>query len=922
MLRIVAAQLRYRAGRSLALLIGIVAAVTSFTVLTGTTRVSRLEVVGAVERNFRNAYDILVRPQGARTDLEAERGLVRRNFLSSLGGGISLDEYEAVRDVPGVEVAAPIAVLGYQGHGVDVPVPLDAHLDASAPRQVFRITSALETEGGLTRVPGEVHYAYVTTGRLDERVEPSRHRPGGNWLQPVETLPDGRQVPVCPELRVPEAVFDRSGAVFGCYSPNDARERPEGLVHGEPRVRWPVSFVLAAVDPEQEARLAGLEGAVVEGRYLRPGDGPREGTTAGGTIQTRTIPVLVSSDLLVDERLEVVVERLPPEAAAEVIAGRDPSELERALAAAPGAEIDRFAVDTSYAHGQVLDRMQALEGSEVVYRLPARWAAGPVDYEAAGDGLSPRAVDLPEDAWVGADGDPFAGLDVPWAAEDTGFRPVERHAPPPPDPSGDEVVPTVTPVGRFDPARLPAWSGLSALPLEAYAPPAVEGWDARSQRLLGGAALHPSTSPAGYLAPPPLMLTTLSSLDVLADPDLFSGADAARPISAIRVRVAGVAGPDAESRERIRLAAEEIAARTGLDVDITIGSSPTPVRIDLPGGRFGRPDLSLREAWVDKGVAVAILEAADRKSVVLFGLILVVCSLTLANAAAAAVRARRTELGVLACVGWSPGALYRAMLGEILVIGVAAGAVAALLSPAVAAAVDVDVPASRAAVAMAAAIVLALVAGAWPAWRAARSEPAAAVRPPVAAAHRTGQPSGVAGLAATNLRRVPGRTVLGALSLALGTCALTLVLAATFAFREALVGTLLGEAISVRIRAADQVAAAAVLALGALAVADVLYLGVRERAPELAVLRAMGWTDDHVARLVMWEGALLGLAGSVAGAAAGVAGAAAFAGGVTGVLWLVAAGSIVAGTGLAAVAALGPARLSRRAPLGAALVEE
>ncbi|HET9612347.1 MAG TPA: FtsX-like permease family protein, partial [Acidimicrobiales bacterium] len=94
--------------------------------------------------------------------------------------------------------------------------------------------------------------------------------------------------------------------------------------------------------------------------------------------------------------------------------------------------------------------------------------------------------------------------------------------------------------------------------------------------------------------------------------------------------------------------------------------------------------------------------------------------MSLANAAAAAVRSRQTELGVLACVGWSPGALYPAILGEVLVVGVVAGALAALLAPVAAAAVDVDVPASRAGLAVAAALVLALLAGSGPALRASR----------------------------------------------------------------------------------------------------------------------------------------------------------------------------------------------------------
>jgi hypothetical protein len=56
--------------------------------------------------------------------------------------------------------------------------------------------------------------------------------------------------------------------------------------------------------------------------------------------------------------------------------------------------------------------------------------------------------------------------------------------------------------------------------------------------------------------------------------------------------------------------------------------------------------------------------------------------------------------------------------------------------------------------------------------------------------------------------------------------------AVTFAFRGVIVGSLLGDAVAVQVRGVDYVAAIATIALCVLAVADVMFLNVRDaRSP-------------------------------------------------------------------------------------------
>jgi ABC-type antimicrobial peptide transport system permease subunit len=151
---------------------------------------------------------------------------------------------------------------------------------------------------------------------------------------------------------------------------------------------------------------------------------------------------------------------------------------------------------------------------------------------------------------------------------------------------------------------------------------------------------------------------------------------------------------------------------------------------------------------------------------------------------------------------------------------------------------------------------------------------------------------------------------------------LTLLVAVTLAFRGAVVGTLLGNVVTVQVRAVDYVAVAATVALGVLAVADAVVVSITERAAELATIRAFGWPEPVLHRLVITEGALTGLAGSVAGALLGLIAAAVFAGQLPPLLFAAAGAAVVAGILVTSLAALLPAQLLHRLPAAQLLAEE
>jgi putative ABC transport system permease protein len=259
--RLAWSQLRFRTARTVALLAGMLLAATAFTVLTGASRTSQLRTIGTVSAHFRPAYDILVRPKGSRTALEDETGTVQPDFLSGIYGGISMAQYHRIQQIAGVQVAAPIAMVGYTMIRAAIPVFLPAADDARAGRQLYRYTTTWVSDGGTTRVAQPPSYLYVTPNRL-----------GLNGAgETYEVLPGGSKVTVCPQ---PDAL---PGSPFGVAAQSDKEcwSQVNGTAgaftlsqpaHGAfAVVDWSFPMLIAAVDPAAEAKLDGLNLAVSPG---------------------------------------------------------------------------------------------------------------------------------------------------------------------------------------------------------------------------------------------------------------------------------------------------------------------------------------------------------------------------------------------------------------------------------------------------------------------------------------------------------------------------------------------------------------------------------------------------------------------------------------------------------------------------------
>lgn len=420
-------------------------------------------------------------------------------------------------------------------------------------------------------------------------------------------------------------------------------------------------------------------------------------------------------------------------------------------------------------------------------------------------------------------------------------------------------------IGSFDIEELPPLAEqLAYVPLETYYPPLVTlRYDEDGTPVESPIEVHPTLNPEGYIQGPPLLLTTLEAAE------LFNAVD---PISAVRVRVGGIDRYSPEAQARIKAIAAEIAARTGLQVDVVVGSSPRRVLVHIPGYEDIPPLGYVEEQWIQKGANLTIGRQVKRSNLLLFGVMLLACSLYILNTTLMSVLGRRREVALQKALGWRSSTVFSTLLVEAALVGLFAGVLGLLLALGLAALLGLQLPLLNAALILPVGLGLCLLGTAIPALVAART-------PPVVGMER-GEVTGGAwppgrlwlgGYVLRGLWRRRARLWLALAAMAVAGGLVTLFGVAVLGMRGYLTGTLLGEYLLLHIGGYHYGMAAVVLGVAALAVADALIEEVVARRREIGVLKAVGWRDRQVAGLFVREGLLLGLAGGVLGLVIGLA---------------------------------------------------
>ncbi|MGH7721413.1 MAG: FtsX-like permease family protein [Candidatus Dormibacteria bacterium] len=794
---------------------GLLTSTVGFILLASTSQTAAAALRGDAEKQWPSPFDLLVRPASAVTGLEKSQGLVRPNYLSGLVGGITIDQLLRIRRIPGVQVAAPIAVVGFvnwpAGRALDLSRQVAGHAIS-----VFRISQNAIGDAGLSHFPTSTRYLVVASdGRLQTAL-------GG-----------------VTQLHIGAVTVECTGAV-DCVGGGTAGGSP---ANATTFVSFNEPVLLAGVDPVAEAALSGAAGCVRTGRYLRAGDSPQLAATA-----VPVVPVLASATSFIDETVSVHVD-----------AASQPQTV--LTGAAPSSLRTWSPVSTQSNTADQLFAGFLSQGLGSYYNTGPITVPGPVSYgTVAGAHLAAHSVPPDLSVFTGAFGrDPS----VPPEARDTWLRHISLHQFINSGGANAQGQSTLQPpnrwqvVGRFDPQCFTGSSTSGAL--AGFAPATVTMGD--------GVRLGATRSVAGYVNPPPALLTTLAGAAYFADPARFAGGPGAALISAIRIRVAGVQQPGPLSEARLARVAAAVHAATGLAVDIVKGSAQRSISIDLPAGRFGRPPSTVTEGWSVKGVVVDFVNTVGRANLALFAVVLVGAAILVGQTTYGSTRRRRREFGVLRALGWSPARIAVLVELETVTLAGTVGVAALLVDLVVSIVLHTGSLGWQLALSPVVAIGLAGLATAMPALMISRSSVAATLRPPRRSRRRSRPPS-LAGFACREMTGAwRAEALLGAGAVGLGGALLGGAVLIATSFGGAVDASLLGNVVSGQLRGFHVVLGGLVLVIGTVAAGQIVTLSYLERQPDLAVLRALGWHRRSVAAVAAIQAVVLGLAGGLAAAA-------------------------------------------------------
>lgn len=808
MLKFILQYWRNQKAKLLLLLIGALIIATGLNLIFKLNETNKGVVEETLQKRWSSAYDIVVRPSTSRLTTE-EYDLLEPNYLNGIVGGITFEQYEKIKTMEHVDVAAPIAIVGYTQLNVNLPNMLKIPDEG-----LFRLTHRQFDETGLEREMISEEVVHIANGTN-------------------ELLPRG--IGLLP--------FDQVGNAVTPGSLN----------------------LIVAVDPDEEAKLVGLDQAITSSSYFSTDD---RAVSLSSEQKHVRMPILVNPASFNNGYHEYELEQLdlPFSSSDDQKKVLQDTVSESDLLRYDVKNIQSLSIPSKDLEAIYFNQLQGKktpdypgalinEGSQLIFN------SGPLEMKEADSPFPER--------WGHAfqiDSQPISFTNKwlpPSILPKQGFRPVNSMEVQTTLPESDDLI-YLSPVldfevvGTFDPEKIAVSKDpLNELPMETYRPASADlALDQDGSPLNPSVSINTSGNPAGLLTNSPSIITTLDAARLL---------NGEQSISSIRIKVNNVDTLNEASEATLQELKEQIERDTGLIATITTGSSPQPVitKVVKEGNTLGW----IEQPWIHLGAAITIFRetSAGYSGVVLS--IIGVAIIYVLTTSYITMLSRRREFAILLSLGWSQKDLYKIIYLEAIILAFLVSIVSLAIESAFFIVQGEGLSLWSWSLITAFSLLIYLSGATWSALNIRKIQPYEVIK--VGEYANTSSSiiplKNIGSLALKEMVSKWRRNLLSVASIAVPTSLLVFFVYVTFHLQGVLYTSWLGQFVAVQIGTLHYVTIGVSVLIAILTTGEIIWQNVQEREHSFALLKAIGWTNHSIRYLVLIEGFIVGLIAGILG---------------------------------------------------------
>jgi putative ABC transport system permease protein len=766
-----------------------------------------IETIDNLDKNWRYQYDILVLPELPDEAKGLVDGWVAPQASLASYGGISLDDLEEIRKISGVQVAAPLSHLGYvEGNSIIATIQDDKEGNYS---YVERLTTSFD---GLSEIiiydtkSINEYSANYGTGPLDW--DPTDYSPLSNKL-------------------------------------SEERDGWKSFMPAFASLRYPNYLMLVAIDPVAENQLFSFNESLVIGNTLQE-------ATIEDMNGTPLLPIiaLANNQTQLNETLKIARIQVPDnvdETDFQNGATDYLLNLPRTLLAE--LSLNTFSEEWKYKNVNIDFR----EGEE--FSLSEYAASGstqssmyrytPIQFESMG--MTDSGIPLMKAKKV-ENTNPYDERTINLYRDEPGDYESYNY--------GLNII------DHYDATKVfPKFKGSwkDGEPADIYTPHHSMIIEDGAGNKIEPTPLFPLPYKDTYYTGSPDAITTLDAAAKFYKPD--------NRLSSIRIVVEGVEERSDASQRKVEEVAKEIIDKTGLHVEIMLGSSATKVHVELDTDQEGVAGV-VEEGWQQAGVSWSIQEQIEKSNIVLFIYLLLVSFVFCYTVISHSLLRRSTEFAMLRAIGWSRRKIIGSLIVEIVALSLLA------LIPIVIANAKIDVLAWYQIGSVFLIILPVIGIGYFTGSRKAlKLSPRAGLEGEGTQWKfmRFFSIKGLFTYVTHQLMRRPLRFGLLSIVLALTSCMVILFIATQKSLSDFLLLSFLGETIDLNLKGFQTVFLVAGIILTVSIVFLLLYLNITERRGEFFILRSIGWSLQRIQLYMGIEVLLVAVVGSIIGGIAAYA---------------------------------------------------